>query len=64
MGAARTEADLQAATWRIAQLERELAEARRLAPEPAAVQLELEEALAAARDEVASLRRALGASAS
>jgi SAM-dependent methyltransferase len=64
MGAARTEADLQAATWRIAQLERELAEARRLAPEPAAVQLELEEALAAARDEVASLRRALGTSAS
>jgi DNA repair exonuclease SbcCD ATPase subunit len=64
MGAARTEADLQAATWRIAQLERELAEARRMAPEPAAVQLELEEALAAARDEVASLRRALGTSAS
>jgi chromosome segregation ATPase len=56
--AARSEADLQAAAWRIAQLERELADAR-LAPEQTAVQLELEQALSAARDEVASLRRAL-----
>jgi len=58
--AARSEADLQAATWRIAQLERELSEARHEGPEPASVQIELEQALAAARDEVASLRRALG----
>jgi hypothetical protein len=66
-GAARSEADLQAATWRIAQLERELEEARRAhRPEgqPTSVQIELEQALAAARDEVASLRRALGATAS
>jgi predicted nucleic acid-binding Zn-ribbon protein len=60
-GAARSEADLQAATWRIAQLERELADARHEPVEPAPVQLELEQALAAARDEVASLRRALAA---
>src|SRR5262249_14925819 len=57
--AARSEADLQAAAWRIAQLERELSEARRQESEPSSVQIELEEALAAARDEVASLRRAL-----
>jgi hypothetical protein len=59
--AARSEADLQAAAWKIAQLERELSEARHGGPEPANVQIELEQALAAARDEVASLRRALGA---
>jgi chromosome segregation ATPase len=58
--AARSEADLQAATWRIAQLERELADARRGEGGPPSVQIELEQALAAARDEVASLRRALG----
>jgi chromosome segregation ATPase/SAM-dependent methyltransferase len=58
--AARSEADLQAAHWRIAQLERELGEARRGEPEPASVQIELEQALSAARDEVARLRRALG----
>jgi chromosome segregation ATPase len=63
-GAAKTEADLQAAAWRIAQLERELTDARREAREPSAVQIELEKALAAARDEVASLRRALGSAAS
>jgi len=63
-GAARSEADLQAATWRIAQLERELDQAHRAHDQgslPTPVQLELEQALAAARDEVASLRRALGA---
>jgi hypothetical protein len=60
-GAARSEADLQAATWRIAQLERELTDARREPAEPTPVQMELEQALAAARDEVASLRRALTA---
>jgi chromosome segregation ATPase len=58
--AARTEADLQAAAWRIAQLERELSSARREASAPSRVQAELEQALAAARDEVAVLRRALG----
>jgi hypothetical protein len=63
-GAARSEADLQAATWRIAQLERELGEARRTSVEPTPVQAELEQALAAARDEVASLRRALAGAAS
>ncbi len=65
--AARSEADLQAATWRIAQLERELQQAQRAHGEegvPTSVQIELEQALAAARDEVASLRRALGAAAS
>jgi predicted nucleic acid-binding Zn-ribbon protein len=60
-GAARTEADLQAAAWRIAQLERELA-SRGEPGDPSMVQVELEQALAAARDEVASLRRALGSS--
>src|SRR5262249_13089901 len=44
--AARSEADLQAAAWRIAQLERELADALRGAREPSSVQVELEEALA------------------
>lgn len=66
-GAARTEADLQAAAWRIAQLERELASARGEAggaDQAGTVQIELEQALAAARDEVASLRRALGSAAS
>jgi SAM-dependent methyltransferase len=56
--AARGEADLQAASWKIAQLERELTDARSGAP-AAPAQVELEQALAAARDEVAALRRAL-----
>jgi chromosome segregation ATPase len=57
--AARGQADLQAASWRIAQLEREVRDA---AEPPAAseIQAELEAALAAARDEVASLRRTQG----
>jgi predicted nucleic acid-binding Zn-ribbon protein len=57
--AARGQADLQAASWRIAQLERE---ARDAAEPPAAseIQAELEAALAAARDEVAALRRTQG----
>lgn len=59
--AARAEADLQAARWRIAQLEREIAESSSASREPTAVQIELEAALAAARDEVASLRRRIGA---
>jgi chromosome segregation ATPase len=57
--AARSEADLQAASWRITQLERELADSKGASTEPTAVQRELELALSAARDEVASLRRAL-----
>lgn len=61
--AARAEADLQAASWRIAQLERELGEARRATGQPERAQIELEEALTAARDEVAALRRALGGAA-
>jgi SAM-dependent methyltransferase len=59
--AARTEADLQAARWRITQLERELAESGAALREPDAAQVELEAALAAARDEVAALRRAISA---
>jgi predicted nucleic acid-binding Zn-ribbon protein len=59
--AARSEADLQAATWRIAQLERSLAEAGEGARPAGTVQRELESALASARAELASLRRALGA---
>ena len=57
--AARGQADLQAASWRIAQLEREVRDA---AEPPAAseIQAELEAALAAARDEVAALRRTQG----
>lgn len=57
--AARSQADLQAASWRIAQLEREARDAAEpLAPSE--IQADLEAALAAARDEVASLRRAPG----
>jgi hypothetical protein len=55
--AARSEADLTAATWRITELERRLADA--LDPErssPGTVNAELEQALIAARDEVATLR--------
>ena len=58
--AAHAEADLQASSWKIAKLERELADATGREPEPTAVQVELEQALRAARDEVASLRKALG----
>ncbi len=59
--AARSEADLQAATWRIAQLERALAEAAEGTRPAGTVQRELEAALASARAELASLRRSLGA---
>ncbi len=59
--AARCEADLQAANWRVAQLERELDEVKSEAQEPSAIQVELEQALAAARSEVASRREALAA---
>ena len=57
--AARGEADLTAAQWRIAQLERELAGTHDVVTQPSRAQQELEEALAAARDEVAALRKAL-----
>ncbi len=57
--AARAEADLQAATWKISQLERDLAEARRGPRTSETVHEELEQALVAAHEEVASLRRAL-----
>jgi len=57
--AARSQADLQAATWRIAQLERELRDAAE-PPDATEIQADLEAALAAARDEVASLRRVQG----
>lgn len=60
--AARCEADLTAARWRIAQLERELAETPGRAREPTAIERELEQALAAARDELASLRRGVAGS--
>ena len=57
--AARSQADLQAASWRIAQLEREVRDAAE-PPAPSEIQADLEAALASARDEVASLRRAQG----
>jgi hypothetical protein len=56
--AARCEADLMAASWRIVQLEQRLAE-HELPAAPGAVQSELEQALVAAHREVAQLRRAL-----
>jgi chromosome segregation ATPase len=59
--AARAEADLQASRWRVTRLELELAESSSAsAIAPNAVQVELEAALAAARDEIAALRRAMG----
>ncbi|WP_437777427.1 hypothetical protein [Sorangium sp. So ce1097] len=57
-GAASSEADLQAAGWKVAQLERELAEARAAAGAPQAIHDELEQALIAAQAEIAALRRA------
>ncbi|MDI1479919.1 hypothetical protein [Polyangium sp. y55x31] len=58
--AARSEADLKAAEWRIAQLELALASAERGEGAPAAVAVELEQALLAAHQELATLRRAVG----
>ncbi|WP_437276902.1 hypothetical protein WME90_37475 [Sorangium sp. So ce375] len=55
--AASSEADLRAASWKIAQLEREVTEAREAAGAPA-LHEELEQALIAAQAEIASLRRA------
>ncbi|WP_437607077.1 hypothetical protein WMF20_40285 [Sorangium sp. So ce834] len=56
--AAASEADLRAASWKIAQLERELSESRDTAGAPQALHEELEQALVAAQAEIASLRRA------
>ncbi|WP_437875641.1 hypothetical protein [Sorangium sp. So ce513] len=56
--AASSEADLRAAGWKVAQLERELAEARAAAGAPQAIHDELEQALIAAQAEIAALRRA------
>lgn len=57
--AARTEADLLAARWRVSQLERELSlRSSAGGGDPSIAQRELEQALAAAREEVALLRRA------
>ncbi|WP_437597994.1 hypothetical protein WMF28_35405 [Sorangium sp. So ce590] len=56
--AAASEADAHAATWKIAQLERELTEARGTAGSPPALHEELEQALIAAQAEIAALRRA------
>ncbi|MCK6593247.1 MAG: hypothetical protein L6Q76_37295, partial [Polyangiaceae bacterium] len=58
---AKCEADYQAATWKIAQLERELAEARANSPGASGMHRDLEKALSAAREEVDALRRALEA---
>jgi SAM-dependent methyltransferase len=57
--AAECEANLQASAWRIAELERRLAQALDVEP-PATIHRELEQALVAAREEVAVLRRRLG----
>lgn len=58
---ARCEADYHAATWKIAQLERELAEARAGSLGAPGTHRDLENALSAAREEVDALRRALDA---
>lgn len=54
---ARSEADLQAAHWRVAQLERDLADASLAAQGPSVAVAQLEQALATARAEIASLRQ-------
>jgi chromosome segregation ATPase len=56
---ARCEADYQAATWRIAQLERELSEARDGSSGATRAHRDLERALVMSREEVDALRRAL-----
>jgi len=58
--AARAEADLKAAEWRIAQLEQTLLAEERGYLEPETVELQLEQALLAAQQEIAELRRAAG----
>ncbi len=56
--AARVEADLVAASWRITQLERELAQTTAAPSEPGARERELERALVLAQREIAELRGA------
>jgi predicted nucleic acid-binding Zn-ribbon protein len=58
--AARAEADLKASEWKIAQLEHMLLAEERGYLEPHTAELQLEQALLAAQQEVASLRRAAG----
>ena len=58
--AARAEADLEAARWRIAQLEHAGLGFDREDIEPTAVAVELEQALLASQQELATLRRAAG----
>lgn len=58
--AARAEADLEAARWRISQLEHAAIVSDQDEVEPAAVAVELEQALLASRQELATLRRAVG----
>jgi hypothetical protein len=55
--AATCEADLRAAHWKIAQLEREATDARDTQASPSTLHVELEQALIAARAEIAALRR-------
>ncbi|MBK9262953.1 MAG: hypothetical protein IPM54_24505 [Polyangiaceae bacterium] len=58
--AARAEADLEAARWRISQLEHAAIGSERDDIEPAAIAVELEQALLASQQELATLRRAVG----
>jgi hypothetical protein len=58
--AARAEADLKASEWRIAQLEHQLVAEERGYREPHTVELQLEQALLSAQQEIASLKRAIG----
>jgi chromosome segregation ATPase len=56
---ARCEADLQAAQWRVAELERRLAEGAGGGASASSAEHELEQALVAAHQEIAALRKAL-----
>jgi hypothetical protein len=58
--AARAEADLEAARWRISQLEHAGIAFDREDIEPAAIAVELEQALLASQQELATLRRMMG----
>jgi hypothetical protein len=58
--AARAEADLEAARWRISQLEQAGIGFDREDVEPTAIAVELEQALLASQQELATLRRAVG----
>lgn len=58
--AAKAEADAHTASWRVAELERRLLDAELERTDPSATQVELEQALVAARQEIAALRGAIG----